>query len=73
MLRRENALRLCAATQRAFAAVAEDGEGGVALVEELQRRVAREFGLPCACPSAHACSGYPLLRMRAFVHAACHK
>lgn len=45
MLQREEALRLCAETQAAFGAVRAETDGVFRVVEALQRRVAREFGL----------------------------
>ena len=46
MLKRENDLRLCAATQRRFKAVNSRPDGWLKVVEELQRQVAQEFKLP---------------------------
>lgn len=45
MLRREEELRLCAETQFMFSKVRSDPEGVYKIVEDLQRRVAVEFGL----------------------------
>ena len=45
MLAREEELRLCDETQRSFFAARRDPEGVFNVVADLQRRVAREFGL----------------------------
>lgn len=46
MLRREEELRLCADTQVAFSKVRSKEDGVLQIIEDLQRRVAAEFGLP---------------------------
>lgn len=46
MLRREEALRLCDETQAALRAVRAQPNRVFEVIEELQRRVAREFGVP---------------------------
>ena len=45
MLRRENELRLCEETQAMFRSVGDRYDGWLEVVEALQKRVAREFGL----------------------------
>mmetsp|Transcript_27002 Transcript_27002/g.38326 ORF Transcript_27002/g.38326 Transcript_27002/m.38326 type:complete len:123 (-) Transcript_27002:495-863(-) len=45
MLVRENELRLCQSTRELYRSVRNDPSGWIAVVERLQRQVAREFGL----------------------------